>query len=491
MLMCGLAGALASQASATAARSTLAAESTLVSGSTLAAGPTRAADPKVSAVSPNNGPVTGGTSLTITGEGFIAGSTVRVGGALATSVKIDSSTAVTATSPPGGGTVDVSVINANGSSAAAAEDQFAYDPPPRGPWLGLNGNGSTYLGPVGGFAEHDIVYDRSGPIEWTAGELLTEAGRPSEGGKGLAADIEHGMIPVITIEYKGYDGHFRKDPNFPTEAGGSTTLSEYVEGFVSSASAILAAYPGKTILFEPINEPWGYTSPQFNGAEYADVIARLLPAARLARIPLEDIYVAAYGRRWVSHMYKAQPSLQSEVEGWYFHPYGPASGSHEENSQGIQSLPHVQAEMTSGQNNIIVSEVGYCALDINHGDSCAGSGFAHSAEAAEQLTETLNNALPYHEAGWLKALLVYSRNDGGWAMQIRGSELTEQGEAFEKFADALTLPTHFLLFRPFGSKEPGSGQFDGSAGIATDALGDFYVRTVANELRVRNHRARQ
>jgi hypothetical protein len=482
MLLCGLTAAFASQASATAARPTLPADPTLVTGSTRAAGPARSAGPTVISVSPNNGPAAGGTPLTITGEGFVAGSTVRVGGALATSVKIDSSTTVTATSPPGTGTVDVSVIDAGAGSAATAEDQFAYDPPPRGPWLGLSRNSITYLGPVGAFAEHGIVYDRGGPIELTAGELLTEAGRPTEGGKGLAADIEHGMVPVILIDYKGYTGYFREDPKFPSEAQGSTSLSEYVDGFVRSVSAIRAAYPGKTILFEPMNEPWGYTSPQFNGAEYADVIARLLPAARLAGIPLEEIYVAAYGRHWVSHMYKAQPSLQSEVQGWYFHPYGPASGSHGEDSQGIQSLPHVQAEMTSGQNNIIVSEIGDCAEDVNHGDGCDGSGFAHSAEAAEQLTETLNNALPYHEAGWLKALLVYSRNDGGWAMQIRGGELTEQGEALERFADSLTLTTAGLRFRPFGSKAPGGGLFDGAAGTVADALGDFYVTTVANEL---------
>ena len=41
-----------------------------------------------------------------------------------------------------------------------------------------------------------------------------------------------------------------------------------------------------------------------------------------------------------------------------------------------------------------------------------------------------------HRAGWLRALLVYSRNDGGWAMQLRGGALTAQGRALESFADA-------------------------------------------------------
>jgi len=70
------------------------------------------------------------------------------------------------------------------------------------------------------------------------------------------------------------------------------------------------------VLFEPINEPWGYTTPQYGGAQYADVIAALLPAARAAGIPLDDIYVAATGKGctatgecmsngWLTSMYAA------------------------------------------------------------------------------------------------------------------------------------------------------------------------------------------
>jgi hypothetical protein len=455
VLLCGLAGALAGQAQA------------------LAQGPA------ITAITPNNGPAAGGTSVTVTGTGFTAGSTVTMGTIPATHVQVNSPQAITATSPRGAGTVDVRVTGSEGASAPVPVDQFAYDQPPRGPWLGLNGNSSTYLGPVDAFVEHDIVYDRNGTVDWAAGAPLQEAGKPTERGRLLATDIHDGMIPVIAIEYRGYSNRFSSDPKFPTEAGGSATLSEYVEGFVSSVSAILAAHPGKRILFEPINEPWGYTTPQYDGAQYADVIARLLPAARAAHIPLSSIYVAAFGRHWVSEMYRAQPSLQREVQGWYFHPYGLASGSTEENSQGIRSLPHVQAEMTSGQNNIIVSEVGFCALDVNHGQNCSWPYFKHSETAADELTETLESARPYHDAGWLKALLVYSRNDGGWAMQLPGGALTDQGEALQEFADALKRPPRSLRFVPFGREAPRITPLLGRAGIAAAALGDFYVTAVS------------
>jgi len=406
---------------AAALASTCCLAATLATSATALATP-----PAVTAIAPNNGPAAGGTSVAVTGSGFLPGSTVELGTTSATHVSVNSSTSITATSPAGGGTVDVRVTDASGTSPAVPADQFGYDPAPSAPWLGLNGNNSTFLGPVKTFVELGAPYDRGGPIEFVAGQL-------PEPGDGLAADIANGMIPVVAIEFKGYKGKFKSTRRFPGEPG-SRKLQKYVNGFVETASAILAAYPGKTILFEPMNEPWGYTTPQYNGAAYANVIAALLPAATEAHIPLSSIYVAATGKHWVKEMYADQPGLQTEIQGWYLHPYGPPSGSTDENSRGIQSLPIVQAEMTSGQNNIIVSEVGYCAQEVNKGKGC--SEVETGAQAAANLTAMLDNALPYHQAGWLRALLVYSRNDGGWAMQLPGGAFTKLGEAFKAFAKA-------------------------------------------------------
>jgi hypothetical protein len=396
-----------------------------------------AAAPTVTSISSNNGPAAGGTSVTIKGTGFISGSTVKFAGSAAGSVTISSETSIIASSPAGSELANIAVTNSNGTSASTPADQFAYDPAPSGPWLGLNGNSTgAYLGSIGDFTAHNVVYDRGGGseasgngIEWSAGEL-------PKAGDDLEKSINAGMIPIVTIEYAGYGSHEfgEADPNFPT----GTKITTYVEGFVKSAKAIREAYPGKQILFEPINEPWGYTEPGYNGAEYANVIAKLLPEVQAASIPLGNVYVAAYGRHWVSKMYEAQSKLKTEIEGWYFHPYGPPNGTAEENGQGIQSLPNVQAEMTSGQNNIIVSEIGYWTHDVNGGESKGGPSSVwaeNSTQAAQWLTETLDNALPYRQAGWLKALLVYSRNDGGWAMELPGSALTKQGEALDNFAN--------------------------------------------------------
>jgi hypothetical protein len=290
----------------------------------------------------------------------------------------------------------------------------------RGPWLGLNGNSVDYLGSVGRFAADGVVYDRD---EYTAGQLPTRH-------DSLHRAVAHGMIPDVVIEYAGYTGRGfgRLDPSFPR----GSAIERYVNGFVVTATAILHRYPRRRILFEAINEPYGYAT----AAQYAAVVAHLLPAARRAGIPQDSVYIAAYGKKWVHEMYAAQPELHTLIKGWYFHPYGPPSGAMNGYTEGIQSVPHVRAEMTSGQRNIVVSEIGWCAMNVKAGDACGKPQTSTDADAARLLIQALRNALPMRRAGWLRAMLIYSRNDGGWAMELPKAVLTESGRALIGFARA-------------------------------------------------------
>jgi hypothetical protein len=70
------------------------------------------------AVSPNTGPTSGGTAITVSGTGFVSGATVLIGGTPATSVSVASSTLITARTPakPAGG-YSVQVRNPNGQTA--------------------------------------------------------------------------------------------------------------------------------------------------------------------------------------------------------------------------------------------------------------------------------------------------------------------------------------------------------------------------------------
>ena len=82
----------------------------------------------VTAVSPAKGTAKGGTSVTITGTGFTA-SPAATGvsfGSAPAQFAIDSGTQITATSPPGAGTVHITVTTPAGTSAATAADQYRY-----------------------------------------------------------------------------------------------------------------------------------------------------------------------------------------------------------------------------------------------------------------------------------------------------------------------------------------------------------------------------
>jgi hypothetical protein len=83
--------------------------------------------PAVSSISPSSGPMSGGTTVTITGAGFTAATVVRFGATWAATFVVDSSTQITATSPSrSAGTVDLTVVGPGGVSMTSSADQFTF-----------------------------------------------------------------------------------------------------------------------------------------------------------------------------------------------------------------------------------------------------------------------------------------------------------------------------------------------------------------------------
>jgi hypothetical protein len=82
--------------------------------------------PTVTGLSPSSGPGAGGTSVTITGTGFTGATAVDFGTTAATSFTVNSATSITAMSPAGTGTVNVTVTTPSGTSATSSADQFTY-----------------------------------------------------------------------------------------------------------------------------------------------------------------------------------------------------------------------------------------------------------------------------------------------------------------------------------------------------------------------------
>jgi hypothetical protein len=84
--------------------------------------------PTVTGLSPNGGPEAGGTSVSITGSNFSGSTAVKFGGRIASGFTVNSASSITAVSPAGGGTVDVTVTGPSGTSAATSADTFSYWP---------------------------------------------------------------------------------------------------------------------------------------------------------------------------------------------------------------------------------------------------------------------------------------------------------------------------------------------------------------------------
>jgi hypothetical protein len=84
--------------------------------------------PVVSAVSPDHGPVGGGTKITINGIGLDHGS-VSVDGHAATSVSCTTSTCTANTPAGAAGPADVIVTTSGGTTSTSSADQFIYQSP--------------------------------------------------------------------------------------------------------------------------------------------------------------------------------------------------------------------------------------------------------------------------------------------------------------------------------------------------------------------------
>lgn len=83
----------------------------------------------ISGVSPDFGPLAGGTAVTVTGSGFTGVTALKFGTVAATSFTVVNDSTITAVSPAhASGTVDITVTKTTGSSLVTGSDQFTYGP---------------------------------------------------------------------------------------------------------------------------------------------------------------------------------------------------------------------------------------------------------------------------------------------------------------------------------------------------------------------------
>ncbi len=82
--------------------------------------------PVITNLAPDTGPASGGTSVSIIGAGFTGATAVDFSGSQASEAQVVGPDEITALSPPGAGSVDVSVSTPEGTSPESADASFTY-----------------------------------------------------------------------------------------------------------------------------------------------------------------------------------------------------------------------------------------------------------------------------------------------------------------------------------------------------------------------------
>ena len=214
---------------------------------------TYVAPPVVTGVSPDSGPAGGGTTVTITGSNLTGATAAGFGSASATAVRAESATQVTAVSPEGTDTVDVTVTTPGGTSEPSDDGQFTYIPVPVvtevDPDGGLAAGGTSVTITGTGFTGATAVRFGSAPASDISVDSETQITVASPAGSGTvnvtvttpggtsaaSADAEFTYLAVTAVA-----------PESGPEAGG-TVVTITGSGFADATAVDFGSAPGSDV----------------------------------------------------------------------------------------------------------------------------------------------------------------------------------------------------------------------------------------------------
>ena len=214
---------------------------------TLTNGFTYVAAPTVASISPNSGPLTGGTSVTITGTAFVSGATVKVGGTSATSVTFVSATSIKAVTPTGTAGAQSVVVTNPDSQSSNTNITFTYATvtvasisPSSGPLAGgtavtITGTGfaSGASVTIGSAAATSVTF-----VNATSITAITPAG--TAGGQNVVVTVSGVSSPPLTggFTYESAPSVISISPSFGPLAGG-TKVTITGNRFLSGATVTI------------------------------------------------------------------------------------------------------------------------------------------------------------------------------------------------------------------------------------------------------------
>ena len=235
--------------------------------------------PVLTSVSPNSGPVAGGTSVTIAGK-YLTGATAVAFGATAASFTVVSDTAVTAVSPAHeAATVDITVTAAGGTSATSPNDQFTFTTAQTGNPSGAGG--SSAGGGRGSQGQQNPPTSGGGGSSGLPGKPLP-AGQPLPG-QGLPAG--HGLPVGQPLPGSGLPaGHALPGGHLP--GGGATGSGQTVPSAVHAPSGTQGSAAGRGMVptrrvQAPVPDPGRGLAPS-GGPGMSDAPAGAAPPSRFS-----------------------------------------------------------------------------------------------------------------------------------------------------------------------------------------------------------------
>ncbi len=227
--------------------------------------------PAISSVSPSDGFSYGGTTVTLSGTGFVQGHTVvNFGTAPSPSVDVQSSSELTAVAPPGSGTVNVTVQTPGGTTTPTSHTTFSYQP--------AGSYTSRAASPFTPVTPYRIADTRLGSGEPYAGQTLDTGS-------------------VLSVKIGGTQ---------PQGSGNGIPIS--ATAAVINVTAVNAASPGYLTVW-----PAGYSKSTSSAVNYSGTA----PVANLVTVPI--------GLNGQVNVYASSGPVDvvMDAEGWY----GPAGTS--------------------------------------------------------------------------------------------------------------------------------------------------------------------
>ena len=199
-------------------------------GTAGAASAPKAKVPSVKSISPEHGPVTGGTLVDIHGKNFGGVSAVTFGSTPSASVTAVNQGEVVAEAPAGTGTVDVTVTTPSGTSATLTADQFTYVTTPSiqrvGPRAGttLGGNRVTIVG-AGFTSASAVTFGSVAATSFTVEsdqEILAVSPAESAGSVDVTVTAPSGTSPIDPADVYGYSLRVPTVTSVAPDSGGAS-----------------------------------------------------------------------------------------------------------------------------------------------------------------------------------------------------------------------------------------------------------------------------